>query len=277
MNVATPSNSSQIIPVAGARIAVRRRGTGVPVLCAHAIGHDGRDFDGLAERLEHAFQFVMLDWPGQGDSPDADGAVSTQRYGEILIGLLETLHLPRAILLGNSIGGGASIIAAAQHPQLVRGLVLCNTAGLVRPSIIARLFCRRKAKFFEQAERGVASFPEQFRRYYENLVLPLPAARVRREQIIATATKVGPIVRQAWLSFAEPQANLRPLAALVKCPVLIAWAKRDRVNRWAFSKAGAQLFPDRTIEMLPGGHSAFLEAPEEFDRKFLRWVRTLPG
>lgn len=275
--MAAASISSQIVSAAGARIAVRRRGTGVPVLCAHAIGHDGRDFDGLAQRLGHSFEFVMLDWPGHGDSPNADGAVSSQRYAEILVGVLQALNLPRVILLGNSIGGGACIIAAAEHPSLVRGLVLCNTAGLAKVSFITRLFCRNKARFFAQVERGVVSFPGKFRRYYEELVLPLPAARDRREQIIATATSVAPLIRKAWLSFTQPEADLRPLAERVMCPVLIAWAMQDKVNKWAFAKAGAEMFSRSTIEKLPGGHSAFLEAPDDFDRAFLRWVQLLPS
>jgi pimeloyl-ACP methyl ester carboxylesterase len=274
-----PASCGQVtlIRVAGADVAVRRMGKGPLVVCAHAIGHDSRDFDALAARLGHAFEFVMIDWPGQGNSPPDDGGVSSQRYGEILTEVLSVLDLQGVILLGNSIGGGACIVATARQSQRVRGLVLCNTAGLASTGLIARIFCRNKAKFFEQAERRVADFPQKFRSYYEKLVLPGPPAAQRREEIIATAMKVGPIIRQAWLSFTKPESSLRSLASGITCPVLIAWAKDDRVNRWLFSKAGVQKFPRRRIEMLPGGHSAFLEAPAEFDAVFRNWEASLPA
>lgn len=265
-----------MLQAAGASIAVRRKGKGPPIVCTHAIGHGARDFEALASRLGHMFEFIMLDWPGQGSSPADDGEVSSQRYSAILMDVLDQLSLSRVILLGNSIGGGASIITAATQADRVRGLVLCNTAGLVKPSLITRLFCRNKARFFEQAERGVQDFPAQFRRYYEKAVLPGHPAKQRREEIIATATAVGPIIRRAWLSFAKPESDLRALALRIKCPVLIAWAKDDKVNRWAFSKAAAKAFPNRRIEMLPGGHAAFLEAPAAFDAVFHNWLRSIP-
>lgn len=277
--VAAPISVGQatIIRAAGADIAVRRHGKGPPVVCAHAIGHDGRDFDALAARLGHAFEFVMIDWPGHGDSARDNGDVSSQRYGDVLTDILSILDLQRVILLGNSIGGGASIVATARQPQRVRGLILCNTAGLARPGLIARIFCRNKAKFFEQAERGVPDFPQKFRSYYEKLVLPGAPAAQRREEIIATAIEVAPIIRQAWLGFTKPESNLRPVAATIQCPILIAWARNDRVNNWLFSRAGAQMFPKHRIEMLPGGHSAFLEAPAQFDAVFQDWERSLAG
>lgn len=277
--VALPISAGKIttIAAAGVNLAVRRHGKGLPIVCMHAIGHDGRDFDALASRLGDDFEFIMMDWPGQGQSPQDNGGVSSRRYGEILTEALSILDLHRVILLGNSIGGGAGIIAASKQPQRVRGLVLCNTAGLVKPGLIARFFCRNKAKFFEQAERGVPDFAQKFRRYYEKVVLPAAPAAQRREEIIATAVEVGPIIRQAWLSFTAPESNLRPLAATIKCPVLVAWAKDDRVNNWRFSKAGAQMFPEHRIEMLPGGHSPFLEAPVEFDALFRNWEKTLSG
>lgn len=38
---------------------------------------------------------------------------------------------PEAVVLaGNSLGGYASLVAAARHPELVRGLMLLNSAGV---------------------------------------------------------------------------------------------------------------------------------------------------
>lgn len=265
----------EVLRAGGTQVFVRRHGSGPAVVCAHAIGHGSRDFEALAQRNGDKFEFIALDWPGHGNSPDWDGGVSSQRYATILMDLIVQLGLRRPILLGNSIGGGASIVAAAQMSERIRGLVLCNTAGLVKPNLFTRFFCRRKAEFFGRAERRDPRFPQQFREYYETTLLPSPAAALRREEIVAAGMATAPAIRQAWLSFAENDADLRPLAETISGPVLIAWAKDDKVNAWRFSRRGAEMFPNRRVELMPGGHSAFLESPEIFDPVFLRWADRL--
>jgi 4,5:9,10-diseco-3-hydroxy-5,9,17-trioxoandrosta-1(10),2-diene-4-oate hydrolase len=265
------------LPSVDAEIAIRRSGAGRPVVCLHAVGHDGRDFDDLAARLGDRYEFIAVDWPGQGESPPEAPDPGSHRYGAILDALLGQLDLEGVVLLGNSVGGGAAIVAAAEQPARVRGLVLCDTAGLVRHSWLVRLLCRRQARLFARGRDGDPAFERDFRRYYERTVLIGERAAARREQIIASGREMAPLLHRAWLGFGEPDADLRHLAASVRCPVLFAWSKRDRSIPWSFSRAGARRFPKHSVEFFEGSHSAFLEAPEAFDRSLLRFEQTLTG
>lgn len=265
-----------LVAAAGARVACRRRGRGRPIVCLHAVGHDARDFDGLAERLGHAGEIIAVDWPGHGDSPADPHPPGSRRYGAILAELLEALDLKDVVLLGNSVGGGAAIVTAAAQPERVAGLVLCDSSGLVGYSWLLRLICRRQARFFARGEKGDPSFASAYRRYYERTVLTGARAAARREEIIRAGSRLAPLLRQAWLGFGEPQADLRDLVTAVRCPVLIAWARRDRVIPWRFAKAGAKRFAQHRVERFEGSHSAFLEAPDAFDEALLRFLASLP-
>lgn len=272
-----PSPSISMIRIEGGDFAVRQSGEGPPVLCLHAIGHGARDFDRLAQRLGSSHRFIAIDWPGQGDSPAEPASPSARRYAEIVQGLIAALDLRDVILLGNSIGGAAAILAAAAEPERIRGLVLCSPGGLITSNPLLRAYCRWQARFFARGAAGDAKFPAAFRRYYERKILPAPAAQWRREEIITSAYEVAPLLQRAWLGFAEPDSDVIEEATQVRCPVLYAWAKGDRINDWRFSRRGAMRVRDHRVELLPGGHAPFLEAPEEFDAAFFRFERSLPA
>ena len=265
------------IDAAGARLAYTRSGTGPIVVCLHATGHGARDFAELARRLGSRFEFIAIDWPGQGDSPREEIPASAARYAHLLGAALDALGVPRALLLGNSIGGAAALIFAAAAPARVRGLVLCNPGGLQPVSLLARLLCRDKASFFARAERAAPDFPRRFRRYYERVVLTGAASAWRREEIIAAGPASAGVLRQAWESFADPTADIRDLVPRVNAPVLYAWARGDALVAWSRCRKAARRAPTHEVVLFDAGHSAFLEQPDQFDEAFVSFARRLPA
>jgi 4,5:9,10-diseco-3-hydroxy-5,9,17-trioxoandrosta-1(10),2-diene-4-oate hydrolase len=245
------------------------------VVCLHATGHGARDFDRLAQRLGGDFTFIALDWPGQGESPREAAPASAERYAALAGGVLEALDLRDVIFLGNSIGGAAAILCTANHADRVRGLVLCNTGGLIPPNLFIRMFCRHMARRFEKAASGDAGFPAWFRRYYQQ-VLPRPEAAWRRDEIVAGCEKAAPVLAEAWRSFAEPEADIRPVLRGLRIPILFAWGLRDRILPWFLVRGLARRTPGARIALFDAGHAAFLETPEAFDTAFMDFAGALP-
>ena len=264
-----------MLDIGDTRIAVMGAGQGPAVVCLHAIAHGARDYLKLAERLGHRFTFHAIDFPGHGQSP-ADGTPPTPKhYAALLEGTVDALGLKRFGLIGCSIGGATAIRFAAAHPDRVAALALCNSGGMQKTGLLARLFCNYQARLFAKGERGDKDYPAKFRRYYET-VLPLAPAAWRRDEIVADATKTAGLLRQAWQNFPTPEADIRHLLPTLQCPVLFAWAKDDKANAWSRCKAAALTVPDHTIEMFDGGHAAFLETPDAFDAALLKFVAALP-
>jgi len=257
--------------VAGTRIALARKGQGPPVVCLHATGHGARDFEPLAERVGEAFEILAVDWPGQGKSPRERATASASRYSVILEELLTRLDCGPVLVVGCSIGGAAALELAARRSDLVRALVLCDPGGLVEMDAATRFAIGRMTAFFAAGARGARWFPAAFALYYR-LVLPQKAARAQRERIVAAATGTAPVLAEAWASFAQPEADLRPLIPRIACPTLFAWAKQDRVLPWARNKAAVERFADHRIEFFRAGHAAFLEDPDRFAEVFRQFA-----
>jgi len=252
------------VVVDGVRLAYDDEGSGPVLVCLHAVGHGARDFERLRARLSPRYRVIALDWPGQGRSGDDRVPASAARYADLLAGFVHALRLDELVVLGNSIGGAAAIQFAAKHVRETRALVLVDSGGLDEVGTLVRFATRRMAAFFAAGARGARWFPWAFRRYY-GLVLPRPAARAQRERIIAAAPEIAPILVEAWRSFGEPSADVRALAASLSCPVLVAWAKQDRVVQLSRNRPAIERIPHARLEVFPGGHSPFLECPDEFE------------
>ncbi len=264
----------------GTTLAIKRRGGGHPIICLHATGHGGRDFEGFAEAMSgKGFEVIMLDWPGQGASPPDAGNVpaSAARYAQLLSALIPALGLSqRPILLGNSIGGAAALSVAIKQPEVVRGLVLCNPGGLAPLNFVVRRAIAAMIWFFNRGARGAGWFEGAFARYYR-VVLPTAAAAEQRARIVAAGRETATVMRDAWKSFRTPGADLRIGAQKLQVPCLFAWAKRDRIVAWKASKPAIDAIPNAQVQMFEGGHAAFLEDPDAFNRAFLDFAARLPS
>jgi pimeloyl-ACP methyl ester carboxylesterase len=77
-----------------------------------------------------------MDLPGfglTGPAPDAD--YTAVRYSRFILDLMDRLRIKRAILVGNSLGGGIAWLTAVRAPNRVAGLVLVDSAGYPEPPV----------------------------------------------------------------------------------------------------------------------------------------------
>lgn len=267
-----PSGSPSLL-CDGVSLAFSRHGKGQPMVCLHAIGHGGGDFAALISALQHQFELICIDWPQQGRSGADSQPASAQRYAQLLELALQQLDIQNPIIIGNSISGAAAILYAAKQP--VRALVLCDSGGLVPINWITRTFVNFFMLFFQAGTRGMRGFPYLFGLYYRFMILPSPAAAVQRQHIIDSAYEIAPVLRNAWYSFKQPEADLRAVAAGLDIPIWCAWAKQDRViPLWMCRPAIKQLKHAR-LSTFTGGHSAFLEQPEAFVAGLRDFISTL--
>lgn len=251
----------------GVRLAASRQGEGLVLLCLHATGHGSGDFVLLASRLSGLpIEVIAVDWPGHGRSDDdrPGQSASASRYARLLEEIIPEVAAGKmVVLLGNSIGGAAAIRYAANHPDRVSALVICDAGGLAPVDRTASLFIAAMVKFFGAGSRGAWWFKSAFALYYRT-ILPARPARDQRRRIVEAIEETAPVVQQAWQSFADPSENLINAVSKLCMPTLFAWSRSDRVVSFHRSRAAIAKAPRGTVQMFAGGHSAFLEDPDTF-------------
>ncbi len=268
-----------LVEAAGTKVAISRRGAGQPVICLHATAHGGRDFESLSNAfVALGFEVVCIDWPGHGASPSdaTEEPASAKRYAAVLEDLIPILFgKAKPIVIGNSIGGAAALIASLSRPEAMRALVLCNPGGLAPLDPLATTVINLLVKFFEAGARGARWFPWAFGLYYR-LVLSGKAAHAQRASIVAAGPEMASILVQAWRGFGEAEADLSGKVASLGLPVLFAWAKSDQIVAWSRSKHAVETIPQAKVEFFNGSHAAFLEDPLAFETSCLRFLSALP-
>jgi len=122
-----------VATVNGVRLHYRLDGPpdGRPVVFANSLGTDLRVWDPLLPHLPEDLRLLRYDMRGHGLSDAPAGAYFMGDLVADAAGLIDRLGLAPVVFVGLSIGGMVAQGLAAERPDLVRALVLSNTAGKI--------------------------------------------------------------------------------------------------------------------------------------------------
>jgi pimeloyl-ACP methyl ester carboxylesterase len=138
--------------VNGASLAYRERGEGEPLVLVHGSASDMRTWAHQLRSLSKSFRTIAYSrryaWPNE-PIPETAGDPMAPHVDDLLA-LLRQLHAAPAHLVGHSWGGFVSLLAAMQHPEAVRSLVLMEPPVLSlfvstppRAAELVKTFARR--------------------------------------------------------------------------------------------------------------------------------------
>lgn len=121
---------SRFANVGGLRIHFQEKGSGIPIVLIHGYTSSVYTWKDEFETLSQKYHVVAIDLKGFGFSEKPDGDYSRRAQGELVTGLLDQLHIDKAWLVGNSMGGETALNVAVDHPERVLGLVLIDSSGV---------------------------------------------------------------------------------------------------------------------------------------------------
>ncbi len=248
------------------RIAYEISGTGPLVICLHGMGDLRSVYRfNVAALVEAGFRVATMDLRGHGDSDDSFGAFDDVAAGTDAIALIEHLAreersdgAERALVVGNSMGAGAAVWAAAQRPDLVAGLALMgpfvrNPAVNPLQLLMFRVLLARPW--------GPAAWRSYYPRYYPGRP---PADLGEHIERIRTSMRRG----RHWHSFVRTTRTdhtpARDRLSRVKAPVLVVMGTKDLdwPDPTAEARFVAESLGGELLLVADAGHYPMTEYPE---------------
>lgn len=245
------------------RLRLRDTGprTAPALILLHGFGSSLDTWEPWARPLSARYRVIRLDLPGFGlTGPDALGDYSDARTLAILAGLMDQLGLPRATLIGNSLGGRFAWEFAAAYPSRVEKLVLISPDGFASPGfdygkppevpLVMNLMPWVGPRSLIRANLAPAwAHPD---------ALPDAVLERYRDMLLAPGVRQAILDRTRQTILTDPSARLRSIPA----PTLLLWGEEDHMIPVRNAQDYLRLLPHARLVRLPGmGHVPFEETP----------------
>lgn len=241
------------------RVLETGSGEGVPVVLLHGFGADLDTWMFVQPILAETRRAIALDLPGHGGSAKEVGAGDADSLAGAVAAGLDALAVPRAHLVGHSLGGAVALAFASRWPERAATLTLIASAGL-GPQI--------NAGFIDGFVRATRR-----REMQEVLSLlvhdPALVSRKMVEDVLRTKRLDGvdralSTIAAAWFGGGRQQIDLAGTIAALAMPVQLIWGREDRIIPVAHAEALRSRLPVHILDA--AGHLPHMEKAAEVGR-----------
>lgn len=234
-----------------------------PLVLLHSLGTDLRVWDPQANVLAHSFRVIRPDLRGHGLTEVPSGPWSISDMARDALALLDTLGHERVHVAGLSIGGMVAQALAAQAPDRVASLILCDTAMAIPPPELWR------GRAATVRSMGMAAIAESvLTRWVTPAFAQAPEARGLRAMLLRTSPE-----GYAGAAEAIAAADVRTATRGLRVPALVLVGDRDEATPLASAEALRDAIPGAQLEVIAdAAHIPTLERPDAVTNAILHFL-----
>jgi pimeloyl-ACP methyl ester carboxylesterase len=264
---------SSTVGVQGIDAVCADQGFGQPILFVHGWGGWHQYWRHVWPRFVPRFRTLACDLPGfgRGEKPDDRSPYTMEWYADWIPALLDAKQVPQAILVGHSMGGMISLLAASRHPERFSKLILINpmvqgaTGMNARTRFLSGPVIRTVVYALTKFDGGLALVAEGFTNTQPMAFEDLESMRMA-----------------SFRAMSESLSSMRETDALdaagrVTTPTLVVTATEDRVIDPAQGASAARAIAGSAqVRLASVGHCVQLEAPALLAATLLEWLSDVP-
>lgn len=256
-------------------------GNGPAIVFVHGLSGSWPNWLEQLPAFAQRHRVIAMDLPGFGHSPMPREPITIAAYARILDGLLETLGVDAATVVGNSMGGFVAAELAISYPQRVERLVLVSAAGISthRHRDVERIepYLRRVAPMIAAYTGWTAARSDWVARRpgLRNLTLGLVTRHPSRLPAALAAEQLRGAGKPGFMQALRANIDYPVKERLpeIACPTLIVWGDEDRVIPVHDASVFEELIPSSRKVIFEGtGHMAMLERPTAFNELLSEFV-----
>jgi pimeloyl-ACP methyl ester carboxylesterase len=165
-------------PVNGIKMYYEVHGSGEPVVLLHgAFMTITNNWTGWIDELSRTRKVIAVEMQGHGRTADTKRDITYENLADDVAALLKELDIPRADLIGYSMGGTVAMQCAIRHPDKVRKVVVISSVfrrdGMVKealdmfPKLTADAF---KGSPIEVEYKKLSPTPDDFPKFVKRLL-----------------------------------------------------------------------------------------------------------
>ncbi len=233
-------------------------GTGTPIVFLHGLVGLNDHWEDAASRIQSRARCVLMELPLldlKGDDCSILGVAALTQQA-----LRAHLGGQPAIVVGNSFGGHVALHLALSHPELVRGLVLAGSSGLIERSTVRDVQVRPSRAWLEEKIGELFFDPKHVRESDID----------RAHEALSHRRRARAMVR---LSRSARKNHLGARIGELAAPTLLIWGNQDVVTPPEAAREFYRLLPDaRIIWFDQCGHVPMVEKPDDFAEALLAFI-----
>jgi pimeloyl-ACP methyl ester carboxylesterase len=209
---------------------------GTPLVLIHGGGSTiGTNFGRVLPLLSRTRRVIAVEVQAHGHTRDIDRPFTFEQDADDVVALLDSLHVPKADILGFSNGGTTALQIAIRHPGKVNRLVIASS-NYRRDGM--------QEGFWDFMEKGTyADMPQPYKDAYLKI-------NPSQEGVHAMHDRDA----KRMLAFKDiPDESIKAIAA----PTLVVAGDKD-VVRVEHAVQLSRLLPQARLAILPGTHGEYL-------------------
>jgi pimeloyl-ACP methyl ester carboxylesterase len=244
------------------------------IVFSHGLLWDARMYDAQVAHLRGRYRCIAYDHRGQGES-SAPGPYDMERLADDAVALIEALSAAPCHFVGLSMGGFVGLRLAARRPELLRSLVLVESAADPEPRWNVP---RYRAMEWLGRHLGYGVLLGRIMKImFGPAFLRDPSCAEARRRAEESLLALDPERTGLALDAVVRRRGVEDLLPRIRVPTLVLHGTDDAAIRPARARRTFERIPGARWEDVPGaGHTSVVERPAAVNAALDGFLGSLP-
>lgn len=219
------------------------------ILILPGWGNTRETFHHIINHFKENYTIYILDYPGLGNSPIPNKALTIYDYTELIINFIKELNITNPIIIAHSFGGRIASLLTGYYNYKIDKLILIDIAGIKPKKTIKQII---KTKTYKLLKKLVKLFPKRKQKYlYQKLF---------RKFASPDYLALPPTMHQTFKNIVNE--DLTEYFKNIQSETLLLWGEKDQDTPLTDGTKLNKLIKDSALIILKNAtHYSYLQCP----------------